>query len=254
MKVIELNNISLYYDKVCALHDINLAVEEKDFLGIIGPNGGGKTSLFKIILGLIPPSSGRITVFSQSPRKAAGRIGYVPQFLKFDRQFPIDVNDVVLAGRLRGNRLFRQRFSLEDKQIAAEVMKRLDIYELRYRQIGSLSGGQLQKVLIARAMVSQPDILLLDEPTASLDSHSKNQIYDILAELNQDMTILMVSHDMGVISSYVKNIACLNITLHYHGRPELTSAILGRTYGCPVELLAHGVPHRVLQHHLEEKM
>lgn len=250
--VIELDHVSVYFDNVCALSDISFKVQEKDFVGIIGPNGGGKSTLLKVILGLLPPSEGNVRILGVPPHKAGGKVAYVPQFSKFNRQFPINVKDVVLMGCLRKNRPFLHRYREEDIRMADEVMRQLEIYDLRNRQIGRLSGGQLQRVLIARAMVLKPKVILLDEPTASLDSHSKSQIYLILKELNQSMTILLVSHDMGVISSHVKSLACLNKTLHYHGEPELSTTILGQTYGCPVELIAHGVPHRVLGEHLED--
>lgn len=250
--VIELENISVYYDDVCALSNVSLTVKDKEFLGIIGPNGGGKSTLLKVILGLLKPTTGTVKVLGLSPNKVRGEIGYVPQSTRFDRQFPINVRDVILMGRLHQSRPFFHRFSNEDYIIVEEVMRQLEIYNLRYRQIGNLSGGQLQRVFIARALAVEPKIILLDEPTASLDSYSKTHICSILKDLNKQMTVIMVSHDMGVISSYVKSIACLNKELYYHGEPELTSTILGKTYGCPVELIAHGVPHRVLQEHLED--
>jgi len=251
--VIELNHVSVYYDNVCALSDINLSVKNKDFIGIIGPNGGGKSTLLKIILGLLQPTSGNVSVCGSSPGKASGKLAYVPQFSRFNRKFPINVRDVVLMGRLQQNAAFFHRFNIDDIRIAEKIMCELDIYDLRDRQIAQLSGGQVQRVLIARALAIQPQVMLLDEPTASLDSHSRTQIYSILKDLNKTMTILLVSHDMGVISSHVKSLACLNNTLYYHGEPELTSAILEKTFGCPVEIIAHGIPHRVLQEHREER-
>jgi zinc transport system ATP-binding protein len=150
------------------------------------------------------------------------------------------------------NCLFR-RYTLQDKEAVRELLNRLNIYDLRDRQIGRLSAGQLQRVLIARALALEPKIILLDEPTASLDSKSRTQIYSILSELNKYMTIILVTHDMGAVSSYVKSIACLNTKLYYHGEPELNSTLVSKIYGCPVDLIAHGVPHRVLQEHEEGK-
>jgi len=250
--VIELSHVSVFYNDVCALSDINLTVKNKDFLGIIGPNGSGKSTLLKVILGLIKPATGTVRVLGLPPYKAKGRLGYVSQYTNFDRYFPTNVRDVVLMGRLHNKVSLYHRYSDKDFKIVEKLMEDLEIYDIQNRQIGQLSTGQLQRVLIARALAIEPEILLLDEPTSSLDSHSKTQICSILKELNKTITILMVTHDMGVISSYVKSIACLNQKLYYHGEPELNSAIIGKTYGCPVELIAHGIPHRVLAEHLEE--
>ena len=250
--IIEFQNVSFYYNEICALLDISLVVEDKEFLGIIGPNGGGKSTLLKLMLGLLKPTSGTIKILGLPPDKVRGKIGYVPQFSKFDRRFPINVKDVVLMGRLRPKNSFFHQFSEEDYMVVDDIMRRVEVFDLRNRQISNLSGGQLQRVFIARALALKPEVILLDEPTASLDSYAKNHVCSILKELNENTTIIMVSHDMGVISSYVKSIACLNQELHYHGEPELTSAILGRTYGCPVDLIAHGIPHRVLPEHLED--
>lgn len=241
--VIKINNLTVYYGNICALSNINLEILDKDFLAIIGPNGGGKSTLLKAIMGFIKPDIGNIYIKE--------KIGYVPQFSKFDKSFPICVHDVILMGRLNGNSAFF-RFSEEDKKITSDLMQKLDIFELKDRQIGQLSGGQLQRVLIARALAINPSILLLDEPTASLDSTSQTNIYKLLCELNKDMTIITISHDIGFISSYVKSIACLNKELYYHGKTEIDSNIVTKLYGCPVDLIAHGMPHRVLKKHQED--
>lgn len=248
---IEIQDTDVYYDDVCALSDISLCVPEGDFLGIIGPNGGGKSTLLKAILGLVRPSRGRIAIYGESPEKASRLIGYVPQFSKFDRNFPITVADVVLMGRLAGGLPAFFRYSRADRSLVEAVLTRLNICDLKDRQIGQLSGGQLQRVLIARALAVQPKILLLDEPTASVDSRSKEQIYQLLEELNQTMTVVIVTHDFGVISSHIKTVACLNQELHYHGESELNAALVDTLYGCPVDLIAHGVPHRILRNHGE---
>ncbi len=250
--VIQLENVDVYYGHLPALTNINLKVEARDFLGIIGPNGGGKSTLLKLIAGLVKPSSGKVRVMSRPPCHTPGKIGYVPQRFNLNRQFPFSVVETILTGRLTKNGLFLHRYTHQDMEAVHEIMDQLDIYDLKDRQIGQLSGGQMQRALIARALVMEPEILLLDEPTACLDAGSKSHIYSILKDLNQSMTIIMVSHDMGVISSYVKNLVCLNVTMFYHGIPELTDSILGQVYGCPVELIAHGIPHRVLPHHQEE--
>ncbi len=249
--VVELENASVYYGNVLALSNINLKIAERDFLGIIGPNGSGKSTLLKLIAGLLKPSSGKISVLGLPPCNTHGKIGYVPQRFNLNRQFPFSVKEAVVTGRLTKQSLFLHRYSDADLLAVDNIMRKLDIHDLRDRQISQLSGGQMQRVLIARALVMEPEILLLDEPTASLDAGSKSHIYSILKDINEYMTIIMVSHDMGVISSHVKSLACLNVTMFYHGAPELTDTLLGQVYGCPVELIAHGIPHRVLPQHGE---
>jgi len=249
--IIELKDISMSYSGVCALDSVNLSVKRGEFLGIIGPNGGGKSTLLKIICGLIKPTGGQVSIHSNMP------VGYVPQFTSFSRTFPISVLDVVLAGTLTRKLTPFHRFSSEDISNARNNLALMGIAELEKRQIGKLSGGQLQKVLLARALSANPDILLLDEPTASIDSTSRTDIYALLKELSKSRTIIIVSHDIGAVSSYVDTIACLNRKLFYHGDEQtpLTES-LERVYGCHIDLIAHGVPHRVLNPHInyeEEK-
>ena len=248
---LDISNLNVFYGEDCALRDVNLQVEEREFLAIIGPNGGGKTTLLKSILGLVQPDSGEIRIFGRSGESARRSIGYVPQFSRFDRKFPISVEEVVLIGRLSGRSAWFSRFSLQDRQLVDSLLERLEIADLKHRQIGQLSGGQLQRVLIARALAVEPKILVLDEPTASVDSASKTRIYDLLKELNQEMTILIVTHDLSAVSSNIDKIACLNQQLFYHGRTELEAGLVEKVYGCPVDLIAHGVPHRVLRGHEE---
>ena len=249
---LDISNLNVFYGDDCALKDINLQVDEREFLAIIGPNGGGKTTLLKAILGLVTPDSGEIRIFGRSGEAARRSIGYVPQFSRFDRRFPISVEEVVLIGRLAGRSPWFSRFSRADRQLVDALLERLEIADLKHRQIGQLSGGQLQRVLIARALAVEPQILILDEPTASVDSASKTRIYDLLKELNREMTILIVTHDLSAVSSNIDKIACLNQQLFYHGQTELEAGLVEKVYGCPVDLIAHGVPHRVLRGHEEE--
>ncbi len=246
--VIRLQHVMAEYDGHPALKDVSLTVYERDFLGIIGPNGGGKTTLLKLVLGLVKPSSGTVEVLGASPEKTRHRIGYVPQVADFDRDFPIQVRDVVKMGCLKYQR-FSQAKSDNCMDKSEVVMRQMGVWDLRERQMGRLSGGEKQRVLIARALVVDPEILLLDEPTASVDSQVRVTIYETLSQLNKTLTICLVSHDIGVISSYVKTVACLNQELFYHGEKELTEEILLKTYQCPVDLIAHGVPHRVFKPH-----
>ncbi|WP_425445922.1 metal ABC transporter ATP-binding protein [Dethiothermospora halolimnae] len=246
---IEMENLTVNYDNICALKDVNLKIKDKEFLGIIGPNGGGKSTLLKVLLKLIKPTKGKIKI------KNGVKVGYVPQFTTFNRDFPIRVLDVVLMGRLYDRPKIFHKYKKSDIKLAKETMNKLDILKLKDRKISNLSGGQMQKVLIARALMVKPKVLLLDEPTASLDANGKTEIYELLKKLNHEKTIVMVSHDMGVISTYVDSIACLNKTLFYHGDDtKVTGDTLEKVYGCPVELIAHGAtPHRVLKHHKEEE-
>lgn len=247
-EVIRLEHVSFNYENVTALEDINLSIYDTDFMGIIGPNGGGKSTFLKILLGLLKPSQGKVYRFAKENVDNQQFIGYVPQHLNFDHSFPIRVWDVVLSGRLGRRGLFK-RYGYKDKEKAIEALKKVDLFNLRERQIGQLSGGQMQRVLIARALVSDPEVLLLDEPTASIDSQNELNLYEILKSLNHEIPIVIVSHDMGVISSYVNKIACLNRKLYYHNSDEITHDMLEATYNCPVDLIAHGIPHRVLQTH-----
>ncbi|MDU4962175.1 MAG: ABC transporter ATP-binding protein [Sporomusaceae bacterium] len=251
MNAIECKQVSVWYDDVCALDAVSLTVPEGDFLGIIGPNGGGKSTLLKTLLGLLEPASGSIAIFGKKPAEASRLIGYVPQFSRFDRRFPASVMDVALMGRLPARLTAFFSYSRHDRQYVETLLEQLEIADLKDRQIGRLSGGQLQRVLIARALAAEPRLLLLDEPTASVDTRSKEQIYQLLKELNRHLTVVIVTHDVGVISSHIRTVACLNQQLHYHGEPELTGGLVEQVFGCPVDLLAHGAPHRVLKEHGE---
>lgn len=247
-KVIEIKRMSAFYNSHCVLRDIDLTVERGEFLAIIGPNGGGKTTLAKILLGMKRPGKGRVRILGRTPEAAKGSIGYVPQFTSFEKDFPVTVGEVAAMGLLKGLKPFRRYAPGERRRVSA-LLERTGLENLADRPVARLSGGQIQKMLLARALVSEPEILLLDEPTASVDLEAKNQIYSLLKELNRRMTILLITHDIGVVSTHVKSIACLNVTLHYHGQAEIDSNIIEHLFGCPVDLVAHGVPHRVLKPH-----
>jgi len=248
-EVVKLEDVWVQYNSVPILEGINLAIEQDDFLGIIGPNGGGKTTLLKIVLGLIHPSRGKVSVLGKPPDKSRSKIGYVPQHNLFDREFPISVWEVVLMGRYGKAGMFR-RYGDEDKKMTWDALQTVGMLDYKDRQIGKLSGGELQRLFIARALVGDPKLLLLDEPTASVDPAMQTEFYELLENLKQRMAIVLVSHDISAVSIYVDKIACLNRQLHYHGSKELTPEILEATYKCPVQMIAHGlVPHRVLKEH-----
>lgn len=247
-EVISLNHVWVKYNQTSVLEDINFTVYEGDFIGLIGPNGGGKTTLLKLILGLISPYQGNVRIMGKRVGLGRQYIGYVPQVLEFDREFPVRVADVVRMGRL-GKRRLLHRYNAKDEAIVNHSLEKVGIFELRNRPIGQLSGGQRQRVYIARALASEPRILLLDEPTASVDYKIKSSIYKLLKEINQYITILMISHDIEEISTYVKTIGSLNRRLLYHRENQLTSDIIERTYQCPIDLIAHKVPNQILPQH-----
>lgn len=247
-EIVKLEDVWVYYDSVPALEGINLSIHQDDFLGIIGPNGGGKTTLLKIILGLVKPSQGRVRILGGTPETGRKFVGYVPQYSLFDRDFPISVWDVVLMGRLGQAGLFK-RYSKEDRKAAVDALQRVEMLEFKDRQIGKLSGGQQQRVLFARALVTKPELLLLDEPMASVDTPMQTGFYELMERLKHEMAIVLVSHDISAVSIYVDKIACLNRQLFYHSSKEISAEELEATYQCPVELIAHGVPHRVLKEH-----
>lgn len=247
-EIVSLKEVTVEYGGRKILEDINLSIKEKDFLGVIGPNGGGKTTLLKVILGLIEPRYGLVSVFFGGSGNARGEIGYVPQVNLFDRSFPITVFDAVLMGRIARTG-FPSYFKTFDRDKTAEALRLVGMLEHRDRQIGKLSEGQKQRVFIARALVSDPKLLLLDEPTASVDSVVESEFYGVLNGLRDRMAIVLVSHDIGVISSYIDKIACLNRKLYYHDSKEIRKEDIEAVYQCPIEMIAHGVPHRVMCEH-----
>jgi zinc transport system ATP-binding protein len=227
--IITISNLWAGYEKEPILEDINLVIQELDFLGIIGPNGGGKTTLLKILLGLIKPWQGEVRILGQDVQKGRELVGYVPQLVECDRSFPINVGDVVKMGRLSRKKLW-QCYSKKDDKKVEKALDSVGMLAYKKRAIGELSGGQRQRVYIARALAVEPQILILDEPTASVDPQIRASIFSLLQELNEWMTILIISHDMGAMSTYVKSIGCLNRRLYYHGEKSLTAAMLEQVY------------------------
>ena len=249
--VISIKNLWAGYDSDTILEDVSFEMFQEDYVGLIGPNGGGKTTLIRVILGLVKPDRGTISVMGMEPYQGRKHIGYVPQFQVENKQFPISVWDVVAMGRLRPSIFANFRMSSSDKQAIETALDQTGMLEFRNRTMNELSGGQRQRVYISRALVTEPKILLLDEPTSSVDSHSSTQLYDLLAKLNDHIAILLISHDLTAISTYVKTIGCVNRRLVYSGTKEITSDMLDIAYECPVDLVAHGLPHRVLPSHQE---
>ncbi|HVH07128.1 MAG TPA: ATP-binding cassette domain-containing protein [Myxococcota bacterium] len=244
----ELEDVWFAYGEVPVLEGVSLAVEPNDYLAVLGPNGSGKTTLVKLLLGLLRPARGRVQVLGTDPVRARGRVGYVPQRTSFDLDFPIRVADVVRMGRLSRAGLGR-RLGAADRAAVDRALATVELTALANRPIGALSGGQLQRVLIARALALEPELLLLDEPTASLDERIGSSVWELLQSLSERLTVVVISHDIGAISRHVRTVACLNRRLHAHPSRELTPEILEATYGCPIDLIAHGHPHRVLPPH-----
>lgn len=245
---VEVQSLSVVLKGNTVLEDVNFTLEEGGILGVIGPNGAGKSILLKTLVGLVKPTSGSVRIFGEPISRVHRDIGYVPQFARFDLDFPTRVIDVVLMGCL-GPRSFGRRYARSEVSSALHVLDELHMHHMVRVQIGKLSGGQLQRVMIARALVGKPRLLLLDEPTASLDTSVGVNFYDLLRELSRRMTIILVSHDVGVLAEYVTSVGCLNRRLYYHDSKEIDSKALEQVYGCPVELIAHGHAHRVLANH-----
>lgn len=248
LPAIDVRNVWLSFRGMTVLEDITFTVEPGDFVGLIGPNGGGKSVLLKVILGLLKPDRGSVRIFGQPPEHAGGAFAYVPQHPPFDPRFPIRVLDVVLLGRLGGVRPFGHH-GAADRERAMAALAEVQADHLAGREIGKLSGGQLQRVLIARGLATDARLLLLDEPTASLDSAVIGSFYELLTRLSARMTIVLVSHDLGVMSQHVQSVACLNRTLHYHHSREITREMVEEAYGCPVDFVTHRHSHRVLDDH-----
>lgn len=243
--ILEMHDVSAGYGSEMVLSNIRFAVDELDFIGVIGPNGGGKTTLVKLILGLIRPMQGNIVFQNPGERNL---IGYLPQVSQTDKSFPITVLEVVLSGLMSLKRGFGA-YGRNDFHKAREVLALMGIAQLEKKSIGELSGGQMQRVYLARAIVASPRLLILDEPNTFVDNRFEHDLYELLRELNKKMAIVMVSHDVGTITSYVKTIACVNRNLHYHKSNIITQSQL-TAYNCPIQLITHGeVPHTVLGEH-----
>lgn len=237
-RVVQAKNVSFFYSSQPALERVTFDILEKEFFGIVGPNGGGKTTLLKLILGLLTPMKGEISVFGKNPKEARKMIGYVPQYARFDFDFPISVEEVVLTGRLGHSRIFGP-YKAEDRASAYEAIQAVGITHLSGRRLGSLSGGERQRTLIARALVSDPSLLLLDEPTASVDIGAEENIYELLKKLNDRITIVLVSHDIGFVTRFVDKVACINKTLICHPATRLTAQDILSMYGETVHHIHH---------------
>jgi len=237
MSILKIKNLSFAYESDIVLEDINLSINERDFLAIIGPNGGGKSTLLKLILGINRYKSGEIEIFNQPPSKSIEDIGYVPQNTNINIAFPIRVIDVVLMGH-SNRKFFKFGYSKEEKSIALDVLDKVGMRDYSRYKIGSLSGGERQRVMIARALCSNPKILILDEPTANIDVNGQKKIYELLKELNKSITIIVVSHDISVILGYASKVAHINKVLTFHNIEDKQRDInRDDKHFCEVEML-----------------
>ncbi|HOU32005.1 MAG TPA: metal ABC transporter ATP-binding protein [Synergistaceae bacterium] len=247
---IALRGVSFSFGKRTVLSEVSFSVPSGEFLVLLGPNGGGKSTLLRLILGLLTPSRGTLSVLGMPPAQAVSRLGYVPQDVGRHGDFPVTVRDVVLMGR-RG---IRPEAASQDASRVEMALEQVDLWAARDLRMGDLSHGQRQRTLIARALCSEPAMLLLDEPTASVDAAIQERLYKLLKKINDTMTIVMVSHDIMAVTSCATAVACVNEQVFYHPRGEILPEMIQRAYGsCPVELVAHGVPHRVLAPHRAEE-
>jgi zinc transport system ATP-binding protein len=245
-KLLEIKNLSAGYENHIVLENISMEVFSGDFIGVIGPNGGGKTTLIKTILGLIRPVSGEMTLHISKTN-----IGYLPQVNQIDKRFPISVIDVVRSGKANSALLSSFRKNTEEKEKAESLLAEMGIMHIRNKAIGELSGGQMQRVFLCRALMNQPELLVLDEPSTYVDNNFEGELYLKLKELNEQMAILLISHDVGTISFFVKTIACVNRNLHHHPSNIITEEQLA-SYNCPLQIITHGnIPHTVLKQHDE---
>lgn len=246
--IMEISNLSTAYDSSNVLEGVNLNIHANDYLGIIGPNGGGKSTLLKCILG-IKKHSGTIRFFDKNGEEThSPKIGYLPQYTKVDSDFPITVEEVIQAGIPCKPLQWRKK--KQAQHLVEQTMDKVGVSNLSKLPIGQLSGGQLQRVLLGRAIVSQPDILMLDEPNTYLDKTHEIKLYEILAEINKDCAIILVSHDIGTILQQVKQVACVERTLHYHSCKEVDQKWIGQSLHCPIDIVGHGdLPHRILPRH-----
>jgi len=246
--VLEINSLNFSYNSSLILENIDFKLKKNDFCAILGPNGGGKTTLAKLICGILKPDSGTIKINGKNITKISPDIGYIPQNIMAFEDFPSSCLDIVLSGNIKQSKWgFSYSRSFIDK--AMDKMRLMMIDDLAKKRFSDLSGGQKQRILISRALLSEPDILILDEPTSSVDMENRTKLYQILRELNKDMTIILVSHDISIVLQYVKSVCCVNKTLFYHPSPDINQEMLLKTYHCPVEIISSHTHYRPLKSH-----
>jgi zinc transport system ATP-binding protein len=238
MEAITVNGVNFGYDANPVLTDVTLTIDDGDFVSVVGPNGGGKTTLIRLLLGLLRPQSGTIRVLGVAPERARKRVGYVPQYFQYDTRFPVRVMDVVLMGRLDRHPLWGH-YGRADREAARDALARVGLADKGGEPFNALSGGQRQRALIARALASEPKLFFLDEPTSNVDPAVQDELYALLRDLNKRLTILVVSHDIGFVSSFVQRVVCVNQTVKVHPTSELTGAAISDLYGSNMTLVRH---------------
>jgi len=235
---IAFENLSFSYDGFPVLEDVNLTIGEREFAGIVGPNGGGKTTLVKLALGLLRPTRGSVRVFGKRPQDVRSRIGYMPQHVHLDPKFPVNVMDVVLMGCLGNGRTIGP-YRRKERLAAEQALRDVGLYDLRDRPFSALSGGQQRRLFIARAVACRPELLLLDEPTANLDPKVEQEFYHVLDRLNRRMTVVVVSHDMTFVSRFVQKVICVKRGVHVHPTSEVAGDMFSEVFGADVRMVRH---------------
>ena len=240
--IVSFRDVTFFYsvnDEKPVIEDISFSIYENDFVSIIGPNGGGKSTLIKLILGLLKPDSGQIEVMGHSPSEMSHLIGYVPQYMNFDFLYPANVLNIVLTGRI--NKKFIQFFNAEDRELASKAIETVGMKGYEKKSFAELSGGQRQRILIARALATDSQILLFDEPTANLDREAQTDIYKLLKNLNLDHTIFLVSHDIGFVPSISTKVLCTNRKIEVHPINSLSDLKINNLYNCDISFVDHSV-------------
>ena len=241
--LINFRNVSFRYKNQRILEEVDLSIHQGDFVSVIGPNGGGKTTLVKLALGLLTPESGRVLLYGRKPRQTRALAGYIPQYSLFDPQFPVSVLDVVLMGKMGNSKFF---FSKSDKEAALTAVSQVGLESVQNNAFSELSGGQRQRVLIARALISKPKLLIMDEPTASVDTAVEEKISTLLEKLAQDLTIIVITHDLGFVSHMVTKIVCVNKRVNIHPASEITKDHLENLYNTPLKAVRHDIKEKSL--------
>ncbi|MBU0681683.1 MAG: metal ABC transporter ATP-binding protein [Proteobacteria bacterium] len=235
--ILNFDNVTFAIDGIEVLSDVSFSAQSHESICVVGPNGGGKSTLLKLALGLLEPSRGTITVLGTDPIKARRKVGYMPQYLQYDQRFPVSVLDVALMGRLSSHRF--GFYSKQDKVITMQALDEMGVANLAKRHFGALSGGQRQRVLIARALACEPELLLLDEPTANVDPSVENQFVEILHQLAAKITVVTVTHDLGFVSQLVDRVICVNRFVKIHPTSEITGEIIQDIYGGDLKMVRH---------------
>lgn len=236
--IVSFQNVDFSYNGAPVLEGVTFAIYDRSFISIVGPNAGGKTTLLKLMLGLLEPSRGAIEIFGMPPDRARSLVGYMPQHVQFDPSFPVTVLDVVLMGRL-GNGTRFGPYRKKDRAVCLEALRRLEMHDARKHPFGALSGGQRQRVLIARALATEPKLLLLDEPTSNVDMAVETELFELLNALSKTITVIVVSHDLGFVSQYVQRVVCVNRRVAVHPTTAVTGEMISDLYGATVRMVQH---------------